>query len=107
MTVYVYDSETGKVVPKGSETRALGPGKPVNDEMPIAVQSMADGRYYSSRSALRRTYRASGNPQGVHYTEVGNDPARFKQPEPYRGNERGVMDAIGKARARYERGERV
>ncbi len=36
------------------------------------VQSMADGKTYDSMSALRRTYRADGNPQGVEYTEVGD-----------------------------------
>lgn len=90
-----------------STERRLSSGKPVSDEMPMAVQSMADGRMYTSRAMLRRSYRASGNPQGVEYTEVGNDPARFRQPEPYRGDERAVADAIEKARARYARGERV
>lgn len=36
------------------------------------VQSMADGKTYDTMSALRRTYRADGNPQGVEYTEVGD-----------------------------------
>ena len=36
-------------------------------------QSMADGRYYSSKSALRATYKPSGNPDGVAYVEVGNE----------------------------------
>lgn len=107
MTVYVYDHETGKVVPKGTETRARGPGKPVNDELPEAVQSMADGRFYTSRARLRRSYLSSGNPQGVTYTEVGNDPARFRPPPPVRPDVQGVHSAIEKARARYARGERV
>ena len=38
--------------------------------------SMADGRTYSSKSALRSTYKASGNPDGVTYVEVGNEPIR-------------------------------
>lgn len=38
--------------------------------------SMADGRTYSSKSALRSTYKASGNPDGVNYVEVGNEPIR-------------------------------
>jgi len=38
--------------------------------------SMADGRTYSSKAALRSTYRASGNPDGVNYVEVGNEPIR-------------------------------
>lgn len=41
---------------------------------------MADGQFYTSKTALRRTYRADGNPQGVDYVEVGNDqkPAEAK-----------------------------
>lgn len=36
------------------------------------VQSMADGKTYDSMAALRRSYRADGNPQGIEYTEVGD-----------------------------------
>lgn len=37
------------------------------------TQSMADGEYYTSKSALRGTYRPSGNPDGKSYVEVGDD----------------------------------
>ncbi len=37
------------------------------------TQSMADGKFYTSKTALRRTYRPEGNPQGVEYIEVGNN----------------------------------
>lgn len=37
---------------------------------------MADGRTYSSKSALRATYKPNGNPQGESYVEVGNEPIR-------------------------------
>jgi hypothetical protein len=37
------------------------------------VQSMADGNYYSSKSSLRKTYKPSGNPEGVSYTELGTE----------------------------------
>lgn len=106
MTVYVYDHETGKVVPKGTTQRDRGPGRTVPDEMPHAVQSMADGKWYTSRSALRATYRASGNPQGIQYTEVGNDPARLKQPERRMPDKAGIVEAIRKAAARFNNGER-
>lgn len=107
MTVYVYDHDTGKVVPKGTRQSDRGWGKPVPDEMDAPVQSMADGRYYTSRSALRATYKASGNPQGVEYVEVGNDPARLRPPEPVKPDVRGVTEAIQKAEARFARGERI
>lgn len=107
MTVYVYDHDTGKVVPKGTRRADRGIGKLVPDEMDAPVQSMADGKFYSSRSALRRTYRASGNPQGIHYEEVGNDAARLRPPPPVKPDVRGVTEAIQKAEARYARGERI
>lgn len=45
------------------------------------VQSMADGNYYDSLSALRRTYRADGNPQGEDYIELGNEALPDHKPE--------------------------
>lgn len=53
------------------------------------TQSMVDGRYYTSKAALRATYKPSGNKEGKLYTEVGNDssvtnPKPFKKPRPDR-----------------------
>ena len=45
----------------------------MNDELAEPLQSMVDGQYYSTKTALRRTYRASGNAEGKAYTEVGNE----------------------------------
>lgn len=102
--IYVWDEEAGTVVPKGSRP-PKGPGKPYNDEQP-PTQSMADGKVYTSKAAMRRSYLASGNPQGIHYTEVGNDPGRFRdRPQP-QADRQGIRDAIGKAQARFNRGER-
>jgi len=78
----------------------------IRDEMDHPVRSMADGKVYTSKSALRRTYLASGNPQGVRYTEVGNDPARLKQPEKPKADIAGIRDSVEKGVARYRRGER-
>lgn len=36
--------------------------------------SQADGKEYTSKSALRATYRAENNPQGINYIEIGNEP---------------------------------
>jgi len=77
-----------------------------NDEMDRPVRSMADGKLYTSKSALRRSYRASGNPRGVQYDEVGNDPARFRQPDPPKPDPKAVNDSIERAFARHSRGER-
>lgn len=35
--------------------------------------SQADGKEYTSKSALRATYKAENNPQGINYTEIGNE----------------------------------
>lgn len=45
------------------------------------IQSQADGKTYDSKSALYRSYRADGNPQGIHYECVGNENiTNFKRP---------------------------
>jgi hypothetical protein len=64
------------------------------------VQSQLDGRMYDSKSALRATYRAAG------VIEVGNDPARLRPRKKKPIDEKAVSDAVEKAEARVERGER-
>ena len=71
------------------------------------VQSMADGRYYSSKAALRATYKPSGNPQGESYIEVGNEATKPYTPPQPKIETAGIDAALHKAVARYERGERV
>ena len=79
----------------------------VSDTMPDAVQSPADGRFYDSKSALRSTYRPSGNPDGERYIEVGTDPQRLKPGTKPKPDRKQIRDAVEKARARFDRGERV
>ena len=56
------------------------------------VQSMLDGKYYDSKSTLRRTYKQAG------VTEVGNDkPPPFKKPRPDR---KAMKAAVRKAASR-------
>jgi hypothetical protein len=64
------------------------------------VRSQFDGRMYDSKSALRRTYRAAG------VTEVGNDPARLRPFKRKPVADKPIADAVEKATARVERGER-
>jgi len=70
------------------------------------TESMADGQVYTSKTALRRTYRADGNPQGREYVEVGNDQRPHEQK---RGNvvrdKRKSSEIIQKAMATADRGE--
>lgn len=66
------------------------------------VKSMADGKFYDDPASLRATYKASGNPQGVDYIEVGNeDTTRFTPPKEDRKAKR---DAIARAIADVENG---
>lgn len=52
------------------------------DTLSEPTQSMADGQIYTSKSALRESYKASGNPHGIDYIEVGNESlGEFKAPE--------------------------
>ena len=63
------------------------------------TQSMVDGQFYTSKAAIRATYKPSGNKEGVRYAEVGNDPSimnpkPFKKPKPDR---KAIKAAVGKA----------
>ncbi len=54
----------------------------IRDGFDKPIKSMADGKYYESRSALYRTYQPDGNPQGVRYEVTGNeDTTKFERPK--------------------------
>lgn len=62
-----------RAVPKPIASRSSLPcPNLILDTIPPTV-SMADGKEYTSKSALRSTYKADGNPQGIDYIEVGNE----------------------------------
>lgn len=65
------------------------------------VQSQLDGKIYESKSALRATYRAAG------VIEVGNDPARLRPRAKKPIDDTAVANAVDKAEARFNRGERA
>ncbi len=68
--------------------RSALPGPMVISDQ-IEVKSMVDGDIYTSKSALRRSYREKG------YLEVGNEEQKpFVKPRPDR---RAIKDAVGKA----------
>lgn len=69
----------------------------LSDQMD-AVQSQVTGKFYESKSALRREYRATG------HIEKGNDKrAPWKMPRTPRAV---IRESVRKAAARVERGER-
>lgn len=59
--------------------------------------SQADGKEYTSKSALRATYRAENNPQGINYIEIGNEPLPAFTP-PKRDDMK-ALEAIERAEA--------
>lgn len=66
-----------------------------------AIQSQVDGKLYTSKSAIRASYKVHG------VEEIGNDPARhnpFKRPPPETAKN---VEALKKAQVRYDRGERA
>jgi len=65
------------------------------------VQSMLDGKLYDSKSELRKTYKQAG------VVELGNDPQRYRPKPKAKVDRRQIRDTLHKAKARFDRGERV
>ncbi|ESZ15603.1 hypothetical protein X735_01400 [Mesorhizobium sp. L2C085B000] len=73
----------------------------INSDTMSEVQSMHDGMIYTSKSALRATYRAAG------LEEVGNDPARLRPRKRQKVDRKAIRTTVEKAKARFDRGERI
>ena len=99
MTKAWFDVGNGRMIwrtiPEPCETRSSLPIPYMKFDRIEPVQSQADGKMYDSLSALRKTYRADGNPQGISYQEVGNEDLT-KMPTPVRDPKK-AMDAIERA----------
>lgn len=67
------------------------------DTLDEPLYSGADGKLYTSKSALRASYLPSGNPDGIRYDEVGNETVPHTPPEP---DTKGIDDSINRAIAR-------
>jgi len=96
-----YKLENGREVfrtpPKPIAARSGLPCPSILRDTIEPVVSMADGKTYDSASALRATYKAGGNPQGVDYIEVGNESVATRAP-PVR-NDALAIEAIERAEA--------
>lgn len=55
------------------------------------MQSMADGKFYTSKARYRADLRARG------YVEVGNDPARLRPSKKVRADEKKIRAAVERA----------
>jgi hypothetical protein len=70
----------------------------IRDTFDQPLQSMADGKFYDSRSELYKTYRADGNPQGIEYECVGDKPIDpWSRPTPSKEDEAQKDKAISRA----------
>lgn len=58
------------------------------------VQSMANGKWYTSKRGLAASHKASGNPHGQDFIELGNEEMKFVEHEP---SEQDVRDGIRSA----------
>lgn len=92
---WVFDEKSGELVPK-DEYRSRAPA-PKRSHLPspqfirdcIEVTSMVDGKTYTSKSALRKSYRAGG------YVEVGNE--ELKSPPRPKPDREGIRNAVRRA----------
>lgn len=87
--------------PARPDTRSGLPAPMILTDCMDPVRSQLDGKMYTSKSALRRTYREAG------VVEVGNDPARLRQPQKSKPDRQAIKDSLEKAQARFNRGERT
>lgn len=78
----------------------------IRDEMD-AVQNQHDGKMYTSKRAMRASYRPSGNKEGIQLVEVGNDPARHRKFKKAKPDRKAIRTSLQKAQARFNNGERV
>lgn len=65
------------------------------------VQSCADGKWYTSKRDLAASHRASGNPHGVDFIEIGNEKQEFREFVP---DEAKLIRDIHEAKADVEAG---
>lgn len=105
---WVYDPLVGEVVdrveydarrPAAKRSHLPCPRIAIDSIEP--VQSMLDGKFYDSKSALRATYKAAG------VVEIGNDPSRLKPRQKPKIDRKSVKTSIERAEARFNRGERA
>src|SRR3546814_13170555 len=69
-----------------------------SDNLSTPLQSMADGKWYDSKSEMLKSYRADGNPQGVNYEIVGDAPIEpYSRPSRTKADEEATHAAISRA----------
>lgn len=103
MTEYAwYDNGKGRqvyrpVIKESTAERSNFPSPRLNLDTIDATLSHADGKEYTSKAALRATYKAENNPQGYDYIELGTDPVPAYQ-KPKRDPKK-ILETIERAEA--------
>ena len=99
------NTATGEIEPFRREGPVYKPRIYTGDETE-PLRSMADGQMYTSKAAMRESYRASNNPRGQEFVEVGDD-AGYLNPvhKPLTVDKAAVAEAVIKAEAAVARGE--
>ena len=77
-------------------TSALSSPYFVTDTLDSPLYSGADGKQYTSKAALRSSYKAANNPRGIDFIEVGNDTS-FNPPKEIRTSDAGIDASLKKA----------
>lgn len=67
------------------------------------IQSMADGKWYTSKRALSRSARAAHNPHGIDFIELGNEEMPWVE---HKVSEKEIRDDIRAAQADLDNGWR-
>lgn len=80
-----------KCIPPVRECRSGLPLPFVVSDTMEPVQSMVDGRFYTSKAKMRASYRAAG------VVEVGNDPQRFKPKAKTKPDRTAIRQSVRKA----------
>lgn len=110
MSVYDWFTlDNGRSVYRRVERQERGPRShlalpTIASDFSEPVQSMADGKWYTNKGALRSSYKAENNPQGVDYVEVGDDTSRTG-PEQKRITKQECATLLDKYEAAVNRGE--
>lgn len=105
---FVFDPISGEMVDRdlfysrqpAPKRSGLSAPMVISDGMP-ETQHPCTGQYMSSKSAFRAVTKAHG------CIEIGNDPARHRPRQKPRPDRKAIRDSLAKARARFNRGERV
>lgn len=110
MTKYVYrdgkwvNKETGQVDPPRFPGQICMPRIDTSDEQE-PLMSMADGKMYTSKKAMRDSYKPSGNPQGASFVEIGDDQSYKTKAQANRKPADSVIaDAVDRAYADLNNG---